>query len=59
MEKLTRKYFYTKQLNETTIPYKNVVIRQADYPIDKNWRQIYSKDCKVQDLFFEALYDLS
>ena len=59
MEKLTRKYFYTKQWKETTIPYENVVIRQEDYPVDQNWRQIYARECKVQDLFFEALYDLS
>ena len=59
LEKLTRKYFYTKQWQETTIPYENVVIRQADYPVDQNWRQIYTRVCKVQDQFFEALYDLS
>ena len=59
MEKLTRKYFYTKQWKESKIPYENVIIRQADYPINKNWRQIYARECKVQDQFFEALYDLS
>lgn len=59
MEKLTAKYFYTKQWKETTIPYENVVIRQVDYPVDKNWLQIYARECKVQDMFFEALYDLS
>jgi putative sugar O-methyltransferase len=59
MEKLTRKYFYTKQWKESTIPYENVVIRQADYPVNENWRKIYARECKVQDLFFEALYDLS
>ena len=59
MEKLTRKYFYTKQWKQTTIPYENVVIRQEDYPVNENWRQIYARECKVQDLFFEALYDLS
>ena len=59
MERLTRKYFYTKQWKETTIPYENVVIRQADYPVDTTWRQIYARECRVQDLFFEALYDLS
>ena len=59
MEKLTRKYFYTKQWKQTTIPYENVVIRQEDYPVDQNWRQIYARECKVQNLFFEALYDLS
>lgn len=59
MEKLTRKYFYTKQWKESKIPYENVIIRQVDYPINKNWRQIYARECNVQDLFFEALYDLS
>lgn len=59
MEKLTRKYFYTKQWKETKIPYENVVIRRSDYPVNENWRQIYTRECKVQDLFFEALYDLS
>lgn len=59
MEKLTRRYFYTKQWKESTIPYENVVIRQADYPVGENWRQIYARECKVQDQFFEALYDLS
>ena len=59
MEKLTRRYFYTKQWKESTIPYENVVIRQADYPVGENWRQIYARECNVQDQFFEALYDLS
>ena len=40
------------------IPDQNVIICQADYPINKNWRQIYARNYKVQDLFFEALYDL-
>lgn len=59
IEKLTRKYFYCKQWKETTIPYENVVIRQEDYPVGRHWRQIYARECKVQNLFFEALYDLS
>jgi putative sugar O-methyltransferase len=59
IEKLTRKYFYTKQWKKTTIPYENVIVRQADYPVDGNWRQIFSRECKVQNLFFEELYDLS
>jgi putative sugar O-methyltransferase len=59
MARLTRKYFYTKQWKTTTIPYENVVIRQSDYPVDESWRQVYARECKVQELFFEALYDLS
>jgi putative sugar O-methyltransferase len=59
IDRLTRRYFYTKQWKETTIPYENVVIRQEDYPVDDEWRQVYARECKVQALFFEALYDLS
>ena len=59
MEKLTRKYFYTKQWKESKIPYENVIIRQDDYPTNKNWRQLHARECNVQDQFFEALYDLS
>jgi putative sugar O-methyltransferase len=59
IERLTRQYFYTKQWKETTIPYENVVVREEDYPVREDWRQIYARDCKVQSLFFEALYDLS
>lgn len=59
VERLTRRYFYTKQWKETTVPYENVIIRQCDYPVKKHWRQIFARDCKVQGLFFEALYDLT
>lgn len=59
MARLTRKYFYTKQWKETTIPYENVVIRQSDYPVNESWRQVYARDCKVQEQFFEELYELS
>jgi putative sugar O-methyltransferase len=60
IEKMTRKYFYTKQWKKTKNIYKNnVIIRQSDYPVNKNWRQIYARECKVQNLFFEELYDLS
>ena len=59
IEKLTRKYFYSKQWWETKVPYENVIIRQADYPVNEHWRHIYTRTCKVQGLMFESLYDLS
>jgi putative sugar O-methyltransferase len=59
MEKLTRKYFYTKQWKVSTIPHEDVVINQEDYPVDDSWKMIYSRECVVQELFFEELYDLS
>lgn len=59
IEKLTRKYFYSKQWWETKVPYENVIIRQADYPVNERWRHIYTRKCKVQGQMFESLYDLS
>ncbi len=58
IDRLTRRYFYFKQWKETTIPFENETITEADYPIPKNWRLINRQQCKVQTYFFEALYEL-
>lgn len=58
IDRLTRKYFYFKQWKETTIPFENEKITEADYPIRENWRLINRQQCKVQTYFFEALYEL-
>lgn len=58
IERLTRRYFYFKQWKETTIPFENETIREADYPVKKEWRQVYRQQCAVQHKFFEALYAL-
>ena len=55
MAKLACKYFYTKQWKEWKIPYGNVIIHQSDDPVDQNWRQFYTQECKLQERFFEAL----
>ena len=59
IERLTRKYFYFKQWQETTIPFENETIREADYPVPADWRLVNRQQCKVQAKFFEALYELS
>ncbi|MFT5501713.1 MAG: putative sugar O-methyltransferase [Woeseiaceae bacterium] len=58
IERLTRKYFYFKQWQETTIPYDNETIREADYPVGSDWKLLNRQQCKVQAKFFEALYEL-
>jgi putative sugar O-methyltransferase len=58
IERLTKKYFYFKQWKETTIPFENETIREADYPVRDNWQLVYRQQCAVQHKFFEALYAL-
>ena len=58
IERLTRKYFYFKQWQETTVPFENETIKEADYPVGNDWNLIYRQQCKVQLKFFEALYEL-
>ena len=58
IERLTRKYFYFKQWQETTIPFDNETIREADYPVGSDWKLLNRQQCRVQAKFFEALYEL-
>ena len=58
MERLTRKYFYFKQWKETTVPFENETINEADYPVGSDWTLINRQQCEVQHKFFEALYEL-
>jgi putative sugar O-methyltransferase len=58
IERLTRGYFYFKQWKETTVPFENETIREADYPVGSGWKLINRQQCEVQHKFFEALYAL-
>ena len=58
IDRLARKYFYTKQWKNTTIPYENVTIAESDYPVREDWQLLNRQQCKVQHSFFEALYRL-
>jgi putative sugar O-methyltransferase len=58
IERLTRRYFYFKQWKETTVPFENETIREADYPIGSDWALVNRQQCEVQHNFFEALYEL-
>ncbi|MDG2375376.1 MAG: putative sugar O-methyltransferase [Woeseiaceae bacterium] len=58
VERLTRRYFYFKQWKETTVPFENNTVREADYPVGEHWQLINRQQCEVQHKFFEALYKL-
>jgi len=58
IERLTRRYFYFKQWKETTVPFENENVREADYPVGEHWQLINRQQCEVQHMFFEALYEL-
>jgi putative sugar O-methyltransferase len=58
IDRLTAGYFYFKQWRVSHIPGDEVVIREDDYPVRARWKRLYHRPCRVQDRFFEALYDL-
>lgn len=58
IQRLTRRYFYFKQWKETTVPFENETVREADYPIGQDWTLLNRQQCEVQHKFFEALYEL-
>lgn len=47
---------YFKCRKETKIPFDNIVLTEKDYPLPAGWKKIYSRECRVQVNFFEALY---
>ena len=49
-------YFYTKQWRQSINERDGLVLRPADYPVPREWTEIYSRPHQIQTLFFEALY---
>jgi hypothetical protein len=56
IDRVTRGFFYFKQWKVSTIPFEDIVIREADYPVRKHWSRVYWRECAVQTNFFEALF---
>jgi putative sugar O-methyltransferase len=56
IDRLIKKYVYLKQWKVSEIPHDNIIIREDDYPIRENWKEIYWRECKVKTDFFEALF---
>ena len=59
IDKLTKGYFYSKQWIVSENPIDKIVIVKNDYPVPKNWQELYSHQAKVQVHFFEAMYRIT
>ncbi|WP_170131739.1 putative sugar O-methyltransferase [Aquicella lusitana] len=52
-------YFYMKQWDLSKNPFDGLVLHKNDYPCLENWQEIYSRNCAVQNEFFETLYQVN
>ena len=58
INRLTSKYFYTKQWQVSKNPFDGFMLRKEDYVFFKDWHEIFSRNCAVQNEFFEMLYQV-
>ena len=58
-DRLTKNFFYFKCWKNTNNVIDKVALRESDYPVPSHWKKIYSRECRVQVEYFEALYGLS
>jgi hypothetical protein len=59
VDRLTQGYFYTKQWHESKNPFDGLVLKQSDYPYRSNWTELYSRNCAIQNAFFETLFKVN
>ncbi len=59
IDRLTKGYFYSKQWFVSDNPVDGIVIKKDDYPVPRNWQELYSRPAKVQVNFFEAMYRIT
>lgn len=48
--------FYIKCWKKTIIPYDDITLTQDDYPFLPHWQNVFSRDCLVQNTYFEAMF---
>jgi len=51
-------YFYLKCWKKTKIPYDNISLTQEDYPFLTHWQNLFFRDCRVQNTYFEAMFHI-
>ncbi len=56
IDRVTRRFFYSKQWFESRNDYDNLRVRHSDYPVPTHWRQLFLRPTPVQPAFFEAMY---
>jgi hypothetical protein len=55
IDRLTKGLFYMKQWKQWYNAVDKVQVTE-NYPIPKHWLSVYWRECRVQTLFFEALF---
>ena len=55
-EELARGYFYSKQWKVSEYLRGGIVVRETDYPVLLNWRELYHRQAQVQGASFEEMY---
>lgn len=58
IDRVCRGRFYTKQWRVSQAAVNGHVIREDEYPIPPSWHEVYRHRHPVQQMFFEALYDV-
>jgi putative sugar O-methyltransferase len=59
IDRLTTKRLFSMQWQKSPNPFDGLILTEADYPIRPHWQKIFSRPNKVQEAFFESLYDLT
>lgn len=59
IDKATKRFFYLKCLKDFDNGADKTHLREDNYPVLSRWRKVYSRECRVQTKYFEALYDLT
>jgi putative sugar O-methyltransferase len=59
IDRLCSGYFYTKQYFEHENSIDGLVIRQVDYPVRENWKQVFTRPSPTFPSLFEAIYKMA
>ncbi|MFC1514303.1 putative sugar O-methyltransferase [Candidatus Omnitrophota bacterium] len=56
-DRIARNLYFTC-FKKTSIPYDNIELTEADYPVRSHWQKIFWRTRRVQTNYFEALFSL-
>jgi len=56
IDRLCRGSFYTKQWHTSNATINGYALKESEYPIPANWKEVFHRQHPIQSLFFEALY---
>jgi putative sugar O-methyltransferase len=56
IDRLCRGSFYSKQWRVSRAKENGFTIKESEYPIPSNWKEVFHRQHQIQRMFFEALY---